>query len=115
MGRTRGPAGVALLACLCLLFAARADAHKQHKYEEGAHVPLYSAKIGPFANPSVTYEFYTLPFCKPENGVKYKRLGLGEAVDANRCVGCSVQGGRSKQGQPIQSRFAACAALLVSR
>lgn len=33
---------------------------------------------------SETYEYFSLPFCAPEGGVKYKTLGMGEVVDANR-------------------------------
>jgi hypothetical protein len=33
---------------------------------------------------SETYEYYKLPYCKPKGGVKWKTLGMGEVVDANR-------------------------------
>lgn len=33
---------------------------------------------------SETYEYYSLPYCKPSGGVKWKTLGMGEVVDANR-------------------------------
>ncbi len=33
---------------------------------------------------SETYEYYKLPYCKPKAGVRYKTLGMGEVVDANR-------------------------------
>lgn len=55
-----------------------------HRYQENDPVPLWAAKTGPFTNPSETYEFYSLPYCKPVNGVKWKTLGMGEVVDANR-------------------------------
>lgn len=45
-------------------------------------VPLWAAKTGPFTNPSETYEYYSLPYCKPKDGVKWKTLGMGEV----RCV-----------------------------
>lgn len=47
-------------------------------------MPLWAAKTGPFTNPSETYEFYSLPYCKPKDGVRWKTLGMGEVVDANR-------------------------------
>ena len=36
------------------------------EYKKGDPVPLYANKVGPFANPSEQYEFYTLPFCAPK-------------------------------------------------
>lgn len=33
---------------------------------------------------SETYEYFSLPYCQPKDGVKYKTLGMGEVVDANR-------------------------------
>ncbi|KIY94368.1 Putative phagocytic receptor 1b [Monoraphidium neglectum] len=32
----------------------------------------------------MTFEYYMLPYCKPAGGVKWKTLGMGEVVDANR-------------------------------
>ncbi|GBF98650.1 hypothetical protein Rsub_11644 [Raphidocelis subcapitata] len=55
-----------------------------HRYQEKDPVPLWAAKTGPFTNPSETYEFFSLPYCKPADGVKWKTLGMGEVVDANR-------------------------------
>ena len=49
-------------------------------------VPLWAAKTGPFTNPSETYEFYSLPYCKPKDGVKWKTLGMGE-VTAGHMLG----------------------------
>ncbi|MEW5306091.1 MAG: hypothetical protein WDW36_008585 [Sanguina aurantia] len=57
---------------------------KDHKYKRDDSVPLWASKAGPFSNPSETYEYFSLPFCAPEGGVKYKTLGMGEVVDANR-------------------------------
>lgn len=31
-----------------------------------------------------TYQYYDLPFCQPSDGLKYKILGMGEVMDANR-------------------------------
>eukprot|EP01023_Acetabularia_acetabulum_P020115 TRINITY_DN2036_c0_g1_i1.p1 TRINITY_DN2036_c0_g1~~TRINITY_DN2036_c0_g1_i1.p1 ORF type:complete len:602 (+),score=71.18 TRINITY_DN2036_c0_g1_i1:212-2017(+) len=76
-----------LLASLLVLFYAYCRelfGEKDHKYAQDEQVPLYANKVGPFSNPSVTYEYYDLPFCKPDGGIKYKTLGLGEVVDANR-------------------------------
>ncbi|KAG1664039.1 hypothetical protein FOA52_010458 [Chlamydomonas sp. UWO 241] len=53
-------------------------------YKPGDVVPLWASKVGPFSNPSETYEFTSLPFCQAPEGVKWKTLHLGEVVDANR-------------------------------
>mmetsp|Transcript_12387 Transcript_12387/g.21901 ORF Transcript_12387/g.21901 Transcript_12387/m.21901 type:complete len:371 (-) Transcript_12387:11-1123(-) len=55
-----------------------------HKYKQGEEVPLWASKVGPFTNPSETYEYFSLPYCPPSGGVKWKTLGIGEVVDANR-------------------------------
>mmetsp|Transcript_15064 Transcript_15064/g.40711 ORF Transcript_15064/g.40711 Transcript_15064/m.40711 type:complete len:621 (+) Transcript_15064:197-2059(+) len=57
---------------------------KDRSYKDGQSVPLWASKVGPFTNPSETYEYYALPYCQPPEGVKWKTLGLGELVDANR-------------------------------
>ncbi|GMH35994.1 hypothetical protein BSKO_03862 [Bryopsis sp. KO-2023] len=56
----------------------------RHTFKEGDLVPLWANKVGPFSNPTETYEYYNLPFCQTKNGLKYKILGMGEVMDANR-------------------------------
>jgi len=41
--------------------------------------------IGPYANPSEIYEYYTLPFCLPPDAT-HRHLGLGEVIEGNRDV-----------------------------
>eukprot|EP00878_Enallax_costatus_P011698 GHUV01012213.1.p1 GENE.GHUV01012213.1~~GHUV01012213.1.p1 ORF type:complete len:157 (+),score=23.99 GHUV01012213.1:127-597(+) len=83
------------LLCASLLALGKSESVEQlghrrrllgndHRYQLKDPVPLYAAKVGPFANPSETYEYYKLPYCKPKEGVRYKTLGMGEVVDANR-------------------------------
>ncbi|KAF5841346.1 hypothetical protein DUNSADRAFT_13422 [Dunaliella salina] len=85
---------------------------KDRSYKDGQPVPLWASKVGPFTNPRgqkcfwnacnrilhafmgniisrmlrtlETYEYYALPYCPPTEGIKWKTLGLGELVDANR-------------------------------
>ena len=38
----------------------------------------YANKVGPFSNPSETYQYYDLPFCRPEGGLEHKPETLGE-------------------------------------
>ena len=42
---------------------------------------LLPLQIGPFANPSETYQYYNLPFCLPKGGMTFKREGLGEVLE----------------------------------
>eukprot|EP00882_Tetradesmus_deserticola_P008078 GHRQ01008508.1.p1 GENE.GHRQ01008508.1~~GHRQ01008508.1.p1 ORF type:complete len:612 (+),score=239.25 GHRQ01008508.1:279-2114(+) len=89
--------GLLLAVCVCSVAAIdstnagvapsyRRRLLADHTYKQNDPVPLYAAKVGPFANPSETYEYYKLPYCKPKDGVRYKTLGMGEVVDANRMV-----------------------------
>ncbi|KAG2449123.1 hypothetical protein HYH02_005871 [Chlamydomonas schloesseri] len=93
----------ALVALLQLSTAARLPAaveqalgrqllsEKDHKYAADDKVPLWASKVGPFTNPSETYEYYSLPYCQPKDGVKHKLLGMGEVVDANRMASTPYQ------------------------
>lgn len=45
----------------------------------------YANKVGPFSNPSETYQYYDLPFCRPEGGLEHKPETLGE-VRARSCT-----------------------------
>lgn len=72
-----------LLAVACV---ATAMAKLEHHYEDGDHVPLVANKIGPYANPSETYQYYTLPFCQPKDGKRYIIEGLGEVLEGDRLV-----------------------------
>ena len=47
---------------------------------------MYVYAVGPFHNPSETYQYYDLPFCPPEGGQEHKPENLGEVLDANRLV-----------------------------
>jgi hypothetical protein len=54
-------------------------------FKKGDSVPLYANKVGPFANPSEQYEFYTLPFCAPKEEER-KGLHLGEVLGGDRMM-----------------------------
>ena len=45
-----------------------------------------SKQVGPFSNPSETYQYYNLPFCTPKEGKEYKTEGLGEVLEGDRLV-----------------------------
>jgi len=51
----------------------------------GDRVRLYVNKVGPYHNPQETYEFFKLPFCKPELGIaiKKKPMSIGEELEGH--------------------------------
>lgn len=57
-----------------------------HKYKKGDDIMLYANKVGPFQNPSETYQYYNLPFCTPQEGKSYKLEDLGEVLEGDRLV-----------------------------
>lgn len=62
----------------------------------------------PSAPRSETYEYYSLPYCQPKDGVKHKLLGMGEVVDANRMASTPYQ----LQFRKNRQREAVCEQLL---
>jgi hypothetical protein len=51
------------LVLLLVLLPATCCGRKSH-FQEGDEVPLYANKVGPYVNPSETYNYYDLPFCR---------------------------------------------------
>ncbi|KAL1323489.1 hypothetical protein HN51_033809 [Arachis hypogaea] len=54
-----------------------------HRYHIRDHLPFFVNTVGPFNNPSETYEYYDLPFCQPEPIVR-KKESLGEVLKGDR-------------------------------
>lgn len=55
----------------------------ENTYSPGDPVPVFMTKVGPFFNPSETYDFYSLPFCAPEP-IVYKKISLGQQLTGSR-------------------------------
>lgn len=64
-------------------FAARAG-----QYAKGERVTLWMNKVGPYANPQETYQYYSLPFCEPETKLepKTKHAGIGQVLEGTEFV-----------------------------
>lgn len=64
-------------ACACVV-----------QYKPGEEVKLWVNKVGPFNNPQETYNYYTLPFCRPRplERPQNKWGGLGEVLEGNQLV-----------------------------
>ena len=58
------------------------------QYQMGESVRLWVNKVGPYNNPQETYNYYYLPFCKPDAGEKpaHKWGGLGEVLQGNELI-----------------------------
>ncbi|KAI4338745.1 hypothetical protein MLD38_023764 [Melastoma candidum] len=84
MGCVRfGPAAfVFVLCCLKGVMMTFGDTGGR-RYKAGNDVPLYVNKVGPFANPSETYEYYSLPLCRPDV-VERKKMSFGELLNGER-------------------------------
>ncbi|CAI8586084.1 unnamed protein product [Vicia faba] len=76
---------VVILCCFSCINYVASDA-SDHRYKEGDSVPFYANKAGPFHNPSETYKYFDLPFCRPAN-VEEKKEDLGEVLNGDRLVG----------------------------
>ena len=77
----RGTIAAVRLFCLaaCLVVATASK-----YYKDGEVVDLYANVVGPFANPSETYQYFTLPLCAPRPESHEKLLGLGEVLAGHR-------------------------------
>ena len=55
-------AGQAALVLVLLAVGAAGEGRLlKHQYKQGDLLPLFASKIGPFANPTETYQYYDLP------------------------------------------------------
>jgi hypothetical protein len=84
--RARARASSVLRACA----AAPPHARAAHccRYAIGDAVRLWVNKVGPYNNPTETYNYYELPFCKPapEAPPVHKWGGLGEVLGGNELI-----------------------------
>jgi transmembrane 9 superfamily protein 3 len=77
-----------ILVCLHVCTATEYD----HKYAVGDTVMLWVNKVGPYNNPQETYNYYSLPFCKPGKGVAtHKWGGLGEVLEGNELIDSEIR------------------------
>ncbi|XP_057793619.1 transmembrane 9 superfamily member 1 [Salvia miltiorrhiza] len=61
------------------------------KYQEGEAVTLWVNKVGPYNNPQETYNYYTLPFCRPKGKATHKWGGLGEVLGGNELIDSQIE------------------------
>ncbi|CAE7240818.1 TMN3 [Symbiodinium sp. KB8] len=75
----------AVLASAALASCIIGAAAKSRKYERLDPVPVVANKVGPFANPTEIYKYYSLPFCRPST-LKGEEHAMGEYLSGDRRV-----------------------------
>lgn len=60
------------------------------QYQDGDPVTLWVNKVGPYNNPQETYNYYTLPFCRPPGNAGHKWGGLGEVLGGNELIDSQI-------------------------
>ncbi|KAL1542818.1 Transmembrane 9 superfamily member 1 [Salvia divinorum] len=61
------------------------------KYQDGEAVKLWVNKVGPYNNPQETYNYYSLPFCRPKGNPGHKWGGLGEVLGGNELIDSQIE------------------------
>jgi transmembrane 9 superfamily protein 3 len=83
------------------------------QYAVGDPVMLWVNKVGPDNNPQETYNYYSLPYCKPGKAdAHHKWGGLGEVLQGNELIDSQIEiKFQSKvQFQSVSSENCVCAA-----
>lgn len=76
---------VALLISSLPACSAASRRSRRHQYDEQELIPLYVIKIGPYANPSETYPYYSLPLCQPAaNEIQHRHKTFHESIEGDR-------------------------------
>ncbi|KAG5387314.1 hypothetical protein IGI04_038784 [Brassica rapa subsp. trilocularis] len=81
--------GAVLLLLVSLLAIALAS-DSDHKYQADEQVTLWVNKVGPYNNPQETYNYYSLPFCRPSQNDVHKWSGLGEVLGGNELIDSEI-------------------------
>lgn len=71
---------------LCLIASQAVASESDHKYRPEDPVTLWVNKVGPYNNPQETYNYYSLPFCRPAGNPAHKWGGLGEVLGGNELI-----------------------------
>jgi hypothetical protein len=71
-----------LLASAALLLSTAMAASDSHLYQVGDEVEMLVNTVGPYSNPSETYQYYSLPFCQPMH-VEQRANTLGEVLEGS--------------------------------
>eukprot|EP00756_Hemistasia_phaeocysticola_P066324 Hpha_TRINITY_DN9155_c0_g1::TRINITY_DN9155_c0_g1_i1::g.94417::m.94417 len=69
-----------------VLLVAAVVAHDDQRYDLQEKIPLFVDHLVPDANPSESYPYFLLAFCKPPEPLKYKSQTLGEVLGGSRKI-----------------------------
>ncbi|CAN8311961.1 unnamed protein product [Cochlearia groenlandica] len=72
------------------LLAPSLGSDSDHKYQADEQVTLWVNKVGPYNNPQETYNYYSLPFCRPSTNDVHKWGGLGEVLGGNELIDSEI-------------------------
>jgi len=61
------------------------------QYQPDDQVTLWVNKVGPYNNPQETYNYYSLPFCRPPGNPAHKWGGLGEVLGGNELIDSQLE------------------------
>ncbi|XP_057430198.1 transmembrane 9 superfamily member 1-like [Lotus japonicus] len=73
------------------LSAAAFASESDHRYQQDDPVTLWVNKVGPYNNPQETYNYYSLPFCRPPGSAGHKWGGLGEVLGGNELIDSQIE------------------------
>jgi len=73
---------VFLIFCFLINVYSQTD---DHLYVSGEEVILWANRVGPYRNPQETYEYFSLPFCKPLENIERSET-IGEALSGYELV-----------------------------
>ncbi|KAL0654248.1 hypothetical protein Bca4012_096939 [Brassica carinata] len=79
-----------VLLLLVSLLATALASDSDHKYQADEQVTLWVNKVGPYNNPQETYNYYSLPFCRPSQNDVHKWGGLGEVLGGNELIDSEI-------------------------
>eukprot|EP01125_Pyxidicula_operculata_P009058 TRINITY_DN2993_c0_g1_i1.p1 TRINITY_DN2993_c0_g1~~TRINITY_DN2993_c0_g1_i1.p1 ORF type:complete len:580 (-),score=141.83 TRINITY_DN2993_c0_g1_i1:196-1935(-) len=88
-----------IITLLVLITGVMCD-EKTHKYEEGERITLWANKVGPYRNPQETYEYYSLPYCRPDTIID-RSESLGEALSGYELIKSAVVVEFKKNSQDV--------------
>ncbi|KAF2556033.1 hypothetical protein F2Q68_00013204 [Brassica cretica] len=80
----------AVFLLLVSLLATSLASDSDHKYQADEQVTLWVNKVGPYNNPQETYNYYSLPFCRPSQNDVHKWGGLGEVLGGNELIDSEI-------------------------
>jgi hypothetical protein len=74
-----------IIAFSVLYAVVVADVGTIHHFQDGGRIDLWANTVGPFSNPSETYQYYTLPMCPPSFKAKRSQR-IGHALSGDHAV-----------------------------